>query len=177
MTFKLNFKNGTINFPIKSINLIKLFSEIENDFDTNEPIELLLFTKEEFEPIISLCEAVNFEKLKLPKPLFIKKTLVKQEINKNENLKIFFENLNLKEISSLINLADYLQFELLEDLIYFKIYQEKIFNFNVDCISNDNKDFNKEENLKIYEKYFNYCENCVKHLNEKDVNEFFYIIS
>jgi len=182
MSFKVILENE-YNLDKRITSLINLFKEIDNDFTEHEPLLLKNIDNESFEKVLNFCKIINYEKLKLPKPLYLNSKEIREKLKSNRKLENFYNNdLKLNCISNLINTVDFLGFECLENLIYFKIYDELIFKKNSNISNNDNKknceenkntiDYNKSEIIQLYDKYIKYYENFVNGLSEEEVNKY-----
>ena len=173
MSFKVIIGESEIyELSIKISSLFKLFREIHIDYSQNDPIKLNNIDKSSFELVLKFCEMIQYNEINFPKPIYLKSNEIKKIIKSNSDLESFYEELNLNNISNLINTIDFLGFECLENLIYYKIYDELIFSMkhgyqNLSTVLKD-----KSEYEEIYEKYIKYCQKFVDTLLPEEINEY-----
>jgi len=169
MAFSVNIQGShKYELDVKISSLMNLFKEIHKDYNQNEHLDLNNLDKNSFDTVLSFCNIIDYKKLNLPKPLYLNSDKIHEIIKSNNVLFDFYENLNINNISDLINTVDFLGFECLESLIYFKIYDEFIFKNK-----KQEKNFEKSEEYdKLYNKYFIYCQKFVEGLSQDQINNY-----
>lgn len=165
-------------------NFSKLFNHIIQDYEIQlNKSKLNGIKSKEIQLLTEFCEILNYDSniLNLPKPLPLDYLGTFYEIlERNTNFKIFYSNLNSKNISEYAKIADFFDVNLLEDILYLKLHE--IFSSKLK-IEEFFKEECEERNLKIEnftsitnerekdlrDKYMIYCDKYISQLSDEEI--------
>ena len=160
----------TIQFEVdvRIKNFVKIFSEILDDYDIEEVINLNKIDSSGFRKILDFCEQLNYSPFEIKAEFKSNKQLI---ANLNSKAKAYYDSIKLDEIEEFINLADYLEVRCLSFLCNLKL-GELFSNYEnlTGYILMENLIITSERELELREKYMNY--NLDKEIDETLLNEY-----
>lgn len=108
------------NFEVSLLmkNFVKIFSEICDDYDINENINLDKVNSTQFQKVIHFCEFFDFISFEIDHHMKPNKQTI---LSLNQKQTEYYNSLKLEDIEELLVLADYLGIKCLSDLCNLKL--------------------------------------------------------
>lgn len=134
-------------------NVVKIFSEIYDDYDINENIKLDKINSKQFEKVLVFCKFFENKPFEIDNHFKSNKQIL---LDLNQKQMEYYKSLKLDEIEELIILADFLGIKCLSDLCNLKLAE---FFSNNDCLKGLIKEdyllISWEREKELREKYMN----------------------